>query len=713
MPKVPTYDTFNTGATVQPTGEFRMPQRVDYSVQQSQQFSEGLMRAGQAVANEAIDMQREANSLRVDDALNQAKEAAMRLTYDKSAGFMNLRGVDALQRQSGMPLADEYGENLKDQIGRISDSLGNDAQRQAFSMRANDVLTSFRTQAIQHEAGQFREYAMSVREGTIKNRINDIALNYNNPEIVDKGIDSIKAATYDMSRLLGRSAEWAEAQAREMTSKAHSTAIAAALEKNDVGYADSYIKRYGKDMEAGDLLRVQGLVTKEVDSRVALAVASDVMRKVTPQFNPSDWDRVVNITMGAESGGRRYDAQGNLLTSPKGAKGEMQVLDSTNGNPGFGVAPARDNSPEERARVGRDYLAAMVKRYNGDMAKVWAAYNAGPGSVDDAMKKAEKDPTKSWLQLMPAETQGYVNKNLAAYGAGMGAPNRPTLADVHEAVRQQVGTANPQRLKMALDEATRQYEDQDKALKQRDDQNTAQAMQMLVANGGNFNALPLSVRSAIPAKEVDNVIGYAKRIATGADTTDKAVYLKLASDPTYLKNLSDADFYKLSAHLSQEDFKHFSNERSALLTGTGANSANNLNTGAINSVLNDRLRTLGINPNPKPTDTSESMRVGAIQKFVRDSILNAQSVTGKRFTDADVERHVDGLFARSAEFRNTFLGISTNVTRERLLTMKVGDIPGDVKNKLTADFKAAGISHPTDADILGAYWKLKFSQNGR
>ena len=33
----------------------------------------------------------------------------------------------------------------------------------------------------------------------------------------------------------------------------------------------------------------------------------------------------------------------------------MQVLDGTNLNPGFGVKPAADNSPDERARVGRAY----------------------------------------------------------------------------------------------------------------------------------------------------------------------------------------------------------------------------------------------------------------------------------------------------------------------------------------------------------------------
>jgi hypothetical protein len=106
-----------------------------------------------------------------------------------------------------------------------------------------------------------------------------------------------------------------------------------------------------------------------------------------------------------ESGGRRYGADGKLLTSPKGAQGEMQVMPGTATDPGFGVTPAKDNSPDELARVGRDYLDAMQTRY-GDPEKALAAYNAGPGAVDAAVKKHGDN----WLAHMPDETKAYVGK---------------------------------------------------------------------------------------------------------------------------------------------------------------------------------------------------------------------------------------------------------------------------------------------------------------
>jgi soluble lytic murein transglycosylase len=37
----------------------------------------------------------------------------------------------------------------------------------------------------------------------------------------------------------------------------------------------------------------------------------------------------------------------------------MQLMPGTAADPGFGVAPAKDGSPQENVRVGKDYLGAM------------------------------------------------------------------------------------------------------------------------------------------------------------------------------------------------------------------------------------------------------------------------------------------------------------------------------------------------------------------
>jgi hypothetical protein len=125
--------------------------------------------------------------------------------------------------------------------------------------------------------------------------------------------------------------------------------------------------------------------------------------------------RLLPVVLGLEGGGTLAKPK----TSPKGARGPMQVMPGTNRDPGFGVTPARDDSEEERARVGRDYLGAMVKRY-GDPAQALAAYNAGPGRVDAAIAKHGAN----WLARMPAETRAYVNRGMTQL-RGRGGSNAP------------------------------------------------------------------------------------------------------------------------------------------------------------------------------------------------------------------------------------------------------------------------------------------------
>jgi len=76
---------------------------------------------------------------------------------------------------------------------------------------------------------------------------------------------------------------------------------------------------------------------------------------------------------------KQVESGGNPnAVSPAGAIGAMQTLPSTLRAPGYGVAPARDNSPAELERVGNDYATAMQKRYG--LIGGLAAYNGGPGN---------------------------------------------------------------------------------------------------------------------------------------------------------------------------------------------------------------------------------------------------------------------------------------------------------------------------------------------
>lgn len=114
--------------------------------------------------------------------------------------------------------------------------------------------------------------------------------------------------------------------------------------------------------------------------------------------------------MQVESGGNPS------AVSSKGAVGTMQTMPGTLRDPGYGVAPARDNSPAELERVGKDYLGAMLRQY-ADPRAALAAYNWGPGNVDNALRAAGGN-VDAMLASAPAETRAYVPKVLAQVGGG-------------------------------------------------------------------------------------------------------------------------------------------------------------------------------------------------------------------------------------------------------------------------------------------------------
>lgn len=140
------------------------------------------------------------------------------------------------------------------------------------------------------------------------------------------------------------------------------------------------------------------------------------------------FDTLASAVKHVESGGDHN------AVSPKGAVGSMQTMPFTLADPGFGVKPAQDDSPAERERVGRDYLRAMLKRYGGSYVKALAAYNAGPGKVDEWIGRFGKVTDTEFARLIPfEETRSYVGKVLGRAGVkgyeGASAPGDAVAAN--------------------------------------------------------------------------------------------------------------------------------------------------------------------------------------------------------------------------------------------------------------------------------------------
>ena len=142
--------------------------------------------------------------------------------------------------------------------------------------------------------------------------------------------------------------------------------------------------------------------------------ATPTMTQVGAPVNPEIYQRMLQT----ESGNKDYTAGGQPMTSNKGALFASQVMPATAAAPGYGIAPAAAQTPEEYNRVGREYYDAMLKHFGGDERKAAAAYNAGPGAV-------QKNITANAGQMneaqLPKETQGYLGKVFGGVGQAVNA----------------------------------------------------------------------------------------------------------------------------------------------------------------------------------------------------------------------------------------------------------------------------------------------------
>lgn len=95
--------------------------------------------------------------------------------------------------------------------------------------------------------------------------------------------------------------------------------------------------------------------------------------------------------------------------SSAGAKGLMQLMDAT--AQGLGVTNSFD--PAQNIDGGTRFLSYLLRKYDGSAPVALAAYNAGPGRLDQLGISSEQELADKYGNL-PQETQNYIRKVLTA-----------------------------------------------------------------------------------------------------------------------------------------------------------------------------------------------------------------------------------------------------------------------------------------------------------
>ncbi|WP_026601484.1 transglycosylase SLT domain-containing protein [Methylomonas sp. 11b] len=598
---------------------------------------QNVQRVSMSLMAKEID---DANRLRVRDAANQLTQFDQDSAFSEN-GWRNQTGAAVFSQENSKPLTDNVLESRQERINTLMQSLGNDTQRLAFKEHADSTGLQLRGHLMGHEAEQHRVYKRGVLSAGIDSASRNMALYYNDPEQLRTSIDSIAQYSKDLGHLEHGSEEIGIENGKRQISSAISAAIEASLAQSDHASATRILHDFSKDMDSNSMLKAYKLITDEQERRTALDVGQVVIGELYPRMQTGDGDRAFNILLGAESGGRQFDKTGAPITSPKGATGIAQVMPDTGPEAAKLAGVPWD---ENRFRTDADYNMALGKAYfgkqltdfKGDLAKAYAAYNSGPAATQAAIMKGGAN----WLAQLPTETQQYVSKNMNAFAAGQGQYERPTLQDAQQAALDKLGPNRSASLeKETLAVVEKHYNEQTKAIKQREEEATGNAMRQILANGGKWSDLPAQVRGQVPVNDVEKVMNFAKRVNAGEPIeTDWGLYYRFKTDERLLMG---SNLMAFRDKLGDSEFKQLTEEQQKL-GNRSETTLTQLRTPK--QIIDQFMVEAGIDPTPKEGDKDGAAKVGKIWSTFENRVKAAEQDKGKKLDSEEMRKVAAQLF---------------------------------------------------------------------
>ena len=414
--------------------------------------------AGQIISSAGRDFGEAANmvsatnsaqdSMSAMAAGNSLKKAGINQEFDAKTGFRNAREGAAV----GQKFIDTYTKQFEDSQTTIRSGLANDNQRRIFDQHAEVQGLQFRSSLLHHQATETDRFNDTTENNTVELALRGMAQRPADELGFQSGLAQINSVIDGMSKRKGYATTVDNPETGQPMQVDPTTGKPSAITANlkskylDAAYTtritsimDGIPGAVQADPAAAERMfkQVQGQLGPAAQVHLGMQVqrammgvqqrdiaqrALDGRLVVTPQsVAPAvTGPPLQSVVQQMESGGNP-DA-----VSPKGATGIMQVMPATAENPGYGVRPVQRGAdgkplPGEVDRVGRDYLGAMTARYQ-DPALILAAYNAGPGQVDQWLTKYGDPRTgqvsaQDWAARVPfKETRDYVSKGIALLG---------------------------------------------------------------------------------------------------------------------------------------------------------------------------------------------------------------------------------------------------------------------------------------------------------
>ncbi|MBF0163852.1 MAG: transglycosylase SLT domain-containing protein [Magnetococcales bacterium] len=387
------------------------------------------MQFGDKLAQHVVAFQKEQNETDANDAYNRFVDGAIsQVLYNpEDGGFYGKRGQNAL---TAYPEASARLNSLQQEI---RDGLPNDSARGKFDDMSRRFSVQERQSMARHAGHERRQWVDQTSQSVLANMANEASLRYNDPERVAQTLDMGRLQIAINGQANGMDAETIRAKQLDFAGKVHGQ-VASTMMLRDPRAAMAYYRANRAQFNPADRLglekQIANLEAVQQAREDAAALIQGLMPGTAPGSAPGETtpaqpgsitrsgpfvpdDGLLAAVIKQESGGRQS------VVSSKGAIGVMQVMPDSGreaaarlGIP-FDLNRLKTDAAYNR-QLGTEELRHYMARYQGNQTLALAAYNAGPGRVDEWIKRfgnpnAGEISDAEWAKLIPfSETRNYV-----------------------------------------------------------------------------------------------------------------------------------------------------------------------------------------------------------------------------------------------------------------------------------------------------------------
>ena len=332
--QTPTYDNFQVAPNTLPQTRFGTQDMGDPGAGIMQQ-AKVSMALGQHYGEQALQQMMAANQSVADQKWVEVENYRLQLQQE----YEQQRGLNALNREGGLSLADEYNNKLNQFIADQAESLNNRAQVEMFAHRVGPTQADFSDGVTKHMMAEGRKF----QEETLKGRM-DVTVSgavvAPTEQAFATAITRLEQNIGDAAAYYGWAPEKAQMELRAKVGEVVSQRANRLMDLGDYQQAQSMVEQYGQMMDGKAALDLQARISKFQLDDISAQQADQLYEAFKNDMpvdgsgvvgggqstvsTPEDINRAVAKIIQNESGGNP-----NIPNKYSTAKGLGQFIDST------------------------------------------------------------------------------------------------------------------------------------------------------------------------------------------------------------------------------------------------------------------------------------------------------------------------------------------------------------------------------------------------